>query len=287
MDEWRKGILTLYDVRDKDGNVVQEGYDGDHAERTSRIILAAAEEVGLDKSYFRDLEVTALLHDIGRRGMKPELFSRIFSIAQENGLPVRIMDMRRLFPDMPDSEAAARFTSMIKPYLQANGIEMTDEVVDHIGMRMAYKERTHRVLAELGPELGRLGVTVKPWMEKLMLYYYYPKELASESEDVRKMGMLLVACENFEAYNNMKRGRDYYGRKQEFLRDAFRTIERFRESGLVSDEVMGALRRLTASGRLDGIIRESRGLPADAELPEDDVAFKGELGAGPASPLRP
>ena len=43
---------------------------------------------------------------------------------------------------------------------------------------------------------------------------------------------------------------------------------------------MGALRRLTASGRLDAVIKESRGMGAGEPLPPEDVAFQRALGVG-------
>ena len=40
---------------------------------------------------------------------------------------------------------------------------------------------------------------------------------------------------------------------------------------------MDALRRLTTSGRLDGVIKESRGMAADDPLPPEDLAFQRAL----------
>ena len=91
--------------------------------------------------------------------------------------------------------------------------------------------------------------------------------------------MVLVASENFEAYNNWRRGRDYYARPKALLRDVFAALERFREEGLVGAEVMAVLRRLTASGQLHPIIKESRGMPPEEPLPEEDLAFLKELAA--------
>ncbi len=277
-NETREALLSMYDVPDAANKMaVIEGYDKDHAERTTRIVLRAAKAMGVNEAYLKDLEATALLHDIGRAGLRPELFGKIFSLAQENGLPVRIMDIRSRYPEVKDSEAAALFTNLISPVLEENGIELNGEISDHISMRMDYEGRTKAILAKLKPQLDGLGIEVKPWMEKVILYYYYPHYMKDESADVRMLGMLLVACENLEAYNNLKRGRDYYGRKQEYLRDAFRTIEGFRDKGLITDEVLAVLKKLAASSELDGIIRESRGMQQHEQLPEDDLLFKSEL----------
>jgi len=276
----RDALLALYDVPDPEHpSRVIPGYDRDHAERTSRIVLRAAREAGLPQRWHPGLEVTTLLHDLGRAGMDPELFGKIFGLAQERGLPLRPTDMGARYPDVPEERRTAFLLDLLAPALHERGIPVTERVIDHVRMRMDFKGRLRQMLEERGPELGRLGVTVEPWMVTVMLYYYYPHGMEGQPEDVRSMGMLLVACENFEAYNNWRRGRDYYGRKGEQLRDVFQALDAFRERGLLSDRVLGALKRLTASGELDAVIKESRGLPPDAPLPDEDVTFQRELAA--------
>ncbi len=277
----RNALLAMYDVPDPAGpGGVMPGYDKEHAERTTRIVLRVAEAVGLDRKHLADLEATTLLHDLGRVGMDPELFGAVFSLAQERGLPVRIGDLRDRYPDVSEEEAVAFFLDLLAPALRDRGIPVTDALMDHVAMRMDFKGRLRRMLAPRRPELERLGVVVKPWMETVMLYYYYPHGMEGQPEDVRLMGILLMACENFEAYNNQRRGRDYYGRRREQLREVFTTLEEFRQRGLVSSEVLDALRRLTASGELDGVIKESRGIPAGTPLPQEDLSFQRELAAG-------
>ncbi|MCH8196106.1 MAG: hypothetical protein IIB12_08525 [Chloroflexi bacterium] len=274
----RDALLAMYDVPDPahPGRVIP-GYDKEHAERTTRIVLRVAEAVGLDGRRLADLEITTLLHDLGRTGMDPELFGAVFGLAQERGLPVRIAELRARYPGVTEEQAVPFFLDLLAPALRDKGIPVTDAVTDHVAMRMDFKGRLRRMLDQRRAELDRLGIAVKPWMETVMLYYYYPHGMEGQPGDVRTMGMLLVACENFEAYNNQRRGRDYYGRQGERLREVFTTLEGFRERGLVSSEVMEALGRLTASGELDGIIKESRGFPAGAPLPDEDLAFQREL----------
>jgi hypothetical protein len=276
----RTALLAMYDAVDPRTGAVIPGYDRDHSERTTRIVLRAARAVGLDPYWYPGLEVTCLLHDLGRAGMDPDLFGRIFGAAQERGLPVRIAELRARYAGVTDEDALPFFVDLIAPVLKERGIEVTPAVLDHIAMRMNFKGRLRRMLAQREPELRSLGIAIEPWMETVMLYYYYPHGMDGQPDDVRLMGMLLVACENFEAYNNVRRGRDYYGRKGEQLRDVFTTLEGFQARGLVSARVMAALRRLTAAGELDAIIKESRGLPPGAPLPEEDLAFQREL-AGP------
>ncbi|MCH8192179.1 MAG: hypothetical protein IIC80_12605, partial [Chloroflexi bacterium] len=77
----RDALLAMYDVPDPahPGRVIP-GYDKEHAERTTRIVLRVAEAVGLDGRRLADLEITTLLHDLGRTGMDPELFGAVFGL---------------------------------------------------------------------------------------------------------------------------------------------------------------------------------------------------------------
>jgi hypothetical protein len=114
---------------------------------------------------------------------------------------------------------------------------------------------------------------VEPWMEKVILYYYYPHLMEGEESIVRRMGMLLVACENFEAYNNARRGRDYYGRDRETMKDAFTTLESFQQRGLVDADIIASLACVAASGAVDAIVQEAREKPSSEPLPEEDKTF--------------
>ena len=62
--------------------------------------------------------------------------------------------------------------------------------------------------------LRELGVAWSPWMSRIMLYYYYPEKLAGAQPWVKQLAEILVACEQFEAYSNQRRGRDYYVRRK-------------------------------------------------------------------------
>jgi hypothetical protein len=70
---------------------------------------------------------------------------------------------------------------------------------------------------------------------------------------------VLVACEQFEAYSNQRRGRDYYVRKKETLADAFAYLEKLQREGIVSRAVMAALRGVAAGGEFDRVLEEARG----------------------------
>ncbi len=270
----RETILSLYDTPDpsRPGKTVP-GYDREHARRTAVVVTKLAAMLGVRSYALEKLEATALLHDIGRVGMDPKLFGAIFTIAQGHGLPVRLPQLLEAYPGTVEAEAPSLFLKLVRPHIEQEGVEVDGRVVDHIRMRMDFKGRLREVLRERAGVLRGLGVEVEPWMEKVMLYYYYPQDIAGEPEEVRLMGMVLVAGENFEAYNNCTRGRDYYGRRKESLEDAFRTLDGFVERGLVTRPVLDALKKLAASGGLNAVVNEARGLPSGAALPEEDRRF--------------
>ena len=274
----RAALLALYDVPDLQhpGRVIP-GYDKAHAARTTEMVLAVARRLGADGETLRKLEIVALLHDIGRAGMDAVLFGRIFQAAQAARLPVRVDELVRRYPHISKERAAEAFLDLARPALEASGLVVDDRVVQHVEMRMGFDRRVRRVLAQKEQELRALGVTVEPWMEQVILYYYYPERMEGAPEDVRLMGMVLVACENFEAYNNVQRARDYYGRDHPSLRDAFATVRRFVREGLVTPQVYDALRDSTLEGELDALVRESQGLARDATLRQDDRRFLREL----------
>jgi hypothetical protein len=96
-------------------------------------------------------------------------------------------------------------------------------------------------------------------MQAVMLYYYYPEKLAGALPWVKELAEVLVACEQFEAYSNQRRGRDYYARKKETIADAFAYLGKLEQEGILSTRVMNALRHLAAAGRFDSVIAEARG----------------------------
>ena len=275
----RRNLLSLYDAPSAgDPSRVVAGYDKAHAERATRIVLALAGELGLAGDWLADLEVTCLLHDLGRAGMDPQLFGSIFRLAEERGVPVRLSEMRERYPELDEAHACGHFLDLMAPVFHEQGIEITPAVADHVAMRLDFRGRLRRVLDECAPKLAAWGVAVQPWMEKVMLYYYYPALIEDEPDEVRRMGMMLVAGENFEAYNNHERARDYYLGREATLAAVFEALDGFERRGLVDGAVMGALRRLTASGRLDAVIKESRGMATGEPLPPEDVAFQRALG---------
>lgn len=126
-------------------------------------------------------------------------------------------------------------------------------------MRLGYARRLARRLRAVRPVIKNMGITWLPWMQQVMLYYYYPERLASAKPWVKQLAEILVACEQFEAYSNQQRGRDYYVRKKETLADAFAYLDKLQQEGILSQPVMSALRGLAAKGAFDRVLEEARG----------------------------
>ena len=239
-------LLALYDIHDprQPGRII-EGYDKAHAARTTRILLKVADRLNFGKTYLRKLEAAALLHDIGRLGIDPTLFGRIFQAAQRRGIPVRLTALVQEYPHVPKANANDLFLRLIRPALKEDGIPVDSQVLEHIDMRMAFDQRVRRILVEKRSELSALGVTIEPWMEQVILYYYYPEVMKDAPEDILLMGMTLVACEKFEAYNNSRRAEDIYGSGQPTLRAAFSMLKECVEKRIISERVYNPLKELT------------------------------------------
>jgi hypothetical protein len=126
-------------------------------------------------------------------------------------------------------------------------------------MRLGYARRLARRLRAVRSSITRMGVQWESWMQAVMLYYYYPEKLARAQPWVRELAEVLVACEQFEAYSNQRRGRDYYVRRKETLVEAFAYLGKLEQEGILSGRVMSALKHLAAAGRFDAVIREARG----------------------------
>ncbi len=126
-------------------------------------------------------------------------------------------------------------------------------------MRLGYARRLARRLRAVRSSIARMGVRWESWMQAVMLYYYYPEKLARARPWVKELAEVLVACEQFEAYSNQRRGRDYYVRNKETIAEAFAYLEKLEREGILSARVMKTLKHLAASGRFDAIIAEARG----------------------------
>ena len=253
-------LLRLYDYPHPAhrGRIIR-GYDRPHAVRTARMCVAVAKALGHRADRVRQYQIACLLHDLGRAGLDRRLFGKIWSWAKERGIPTRPREWRAIHPETTYGRETEAFLRYYRHDLEADGIPITAWAKEQVEMRLGYSRRLVRRLRAVRPSIRRMGVTWVPWMQQVMLYYYYPEKLASAQPWVRQLAEILVACEQFEAYSNRRRGRDYYVRKEETLVDAFAYLETLQRDGIVSKEVVGALRRLTAQGEFDAILQEARG----------------------------
>jgi hypothetical protein len=269
-----ESILNLYDVSDeKNPDIILVGYDKDHARRTASIVCLIAPKIGIGTRWQSALLLTALLHDIGRAGLDPELFSVIFQTAHDAGIPVRLADMKKHFPELKDNEIVDKFLELSTPFLLKKDIKITKRVIEHVRMRMDYKGRVSSVIKANARKISELGIVIEPWMEKVILYYYYPDLMINEPEIIQRMGMLLVACENFEALNNFRRGRDYYGRTEEKMIDVFLKLDEFVQKGLIHKYIIKTLAKVTLDGDLHNILREARGVDLSIPISNEEVEY--------------
>lgn len=253
-------LMRLYDYPHPDhaGRIIR-GYDRPHAVRTARMCASVAAALGHGTERVRQYQIACLLHDLGRAGLDRRLFGKIWSWAKERGIPTRPREWRAVHQYTPYGRETEAFLRCYGKDLEAGGIAMTAWAKEQVEMRLGYARRLARRLRTVRPAIKQMGVTWAPWMQQVMLYYYYSEKLVSAKPWVRQLAEILVACEQFEAYSNQRRGRDYYVRKKETLIDAFAYLETLRQDGILSGEVMKALRRLTAQGEFDAILEEARG----------------------------
>ena len=220
---------------------------------------AVAASLGHSPERVRSYQIACLLHDLGRAGLDRKLFGSIWSWAKERGIPTRPREWRAVHPETTYGRETEAFLARYKRDLEVARIAMTPWAKEQVEMRLGYARRLARRLRAVRPAIKGMGITWAPWMQQVMLYYYYPERLASAKPWVKQLAEILVACEQFEAYSNQQRGRDYYVRKKETLADAFAYLDKLQQEGILSRIVMSALRGLAAKGEFDRVLEEARG----------------------------
>lgn len=253
-------LLRLYDYPHPTiPRRIIRGYDRPHAVRTARMCAAVAAALGHDSARVRQYQIACVLHDLGRAGLDRVLFGKIWSWAKAQGIPTRPREWRARHPETRYGRETEAFLRRYRGDLDAAGIPMTPWAKEQVEMRLGYSRRLSRRLRTVRGEIKGMGVRWEPWMQRVMLYYYYPEKLAAAQAWVKQLAEILVACEQFEAYSNQQRGRDYYVRKKETLADAFAYLETLQREGILSRTVMSALRGLAAAGEFDRVLEEARG----------------------------
>ncbi len=255
-------LMKLYDYPHpfKRRRVIR-GYDRPHAVRTATMCVAAAKRLGHPHARVQLYHIACLLHDLGRAGLDRQLFGTIWSWAKQRDIPTRPREWRAIHPETAYGRETEAFVSLYRQDLVASGVSMDTWAIEQIEMRLGYARRLARRLRALKPTLKKLGVAWQPWMRQVMLYYYYPERLAKAKAWVKQLAEILVACEQFEAYSNQRRGRDYYARNKESLSEAFAYLDKLEREGILSSEVLHVVRSLTAEGTFDAVLEEARGEP--------------------------
>ena len=253
-------LLHLYDYPDprRPGRRIR-GYDGPHALRTARMCAAVAQRLGHKPALVRQYQIACILHDLGRTGLDRQLFGRIWSWARAQGIPTRPREWRALHPQTKYGRETEAFVSLYRTSMENSGIVLDRWAREQVEMRLGYARRLARRLRVVKPLLRDMGIMWSPWMGRIMLYYYYPEKLEGAESWVRQLAEILVACEQFEAYSNQRRGRDYYARQRESLSEAFAYLNALQDEGLLSPSVVGTLRALAAEGRFDTLLEEAKG----------------------------
>lgn len=253
-------LLHLYDYPDprRPGRLMK-GYDCPHALRTARMCAAVAQRMGHQPARVKQYQIACILHDLGRAGLDRRLFGRIWSWARAQGIPTRPREWRALHPETRYGRETEAFVSRYRSAMEAAGIELNPWACEQVEMRLGYARRLAARLRAVKPRLRELAVTWSPWMSRIMLYYYYPEKLKGAQPWVRQLAEILVACEQFEAYSNQRRGRDYYVRQREDVSEAFAYLDALQGEGIISRPVVQALRALAAEGVFDRVLEEARG----------------------------
>lgn len=257
-----KALMSLYDYpHPLHHDRIIRGYDCPHAVRTATMCVAVAVRLGHPEGRVRLYHVACLLHDLGRAGLDRRLFGTIWSWAKQRGIPTRPREWRAVHPHTRYGRETEAFVSHYRKDLAAAGVLLDRWGIEQVEMRLGYARRLARRLRAVRPTFTKLGVSWQPWMQQVMLYYYYPERLAKAPSWVKQLAEVLVACEQFEAYSNQRRGRDYYARSKESLAEAFAYLDKLEQEGILSGEVVAAVRGLTAEGAFDSILEAARGEP--------------------------
>ena len=220
---------------------------------------AVAQRMGHPPARATQYQIACILHDLGRAGLDRRLFGRIWSWARAQGIPTRPREWRALHPETRYGRETEAFVSRYRSAMEAAGIELNAWACEQVEMRLGYARRLAARLRAVKPRLRELAVTWSPWMSRIMLYYYYPEKLKGAQPWVRELAEILVACEQFEAYSNQRRGRDYYVRQREDVSEAFAYLDTLQGEGIISRPVVQALRALAAEGVFDRVLEEARG----------------------------
>jgi len=254
-----KSLLKFYDYpHPEKTNKIIEGYDKDHALRSAKMSAAVATYLGYDKDIVREYQIACILHDLGRAGLDKKLFGKIWTWAENHKIPSRPLEWREKYPQTEYGFETEAFWDMYSSKIQEMGIKNIEWAKEQIEMRLGYARRLNRLIENIKPSLKKQGIEWTDWMQKVILYYYYPEKMKDSPEWMREFGEILVGCEKLEANSNRIRGKDYYNRVDESFEDAFNYLNKLKDEDRISEKVLFAIQTLVSEGLFDGILKEAR-----------------------------
>src|SRR3990167_2260572 len=185
-------LLRLYDYPHPTiSRRIIRGYDRPHAVRTARMCAAVAAALGHDPARVRQYQIACVLHDLGRAGLDRVLFGKIWSWAKAHGIPTRPREWRALHPETFYGRETEAFLRRYRDDLDAAGIPMTAWAKEQVEMRLGYSRRLSRRLRTVRGEIKKMGVRWESWMQRVMLYYYYPEKLTDAPIWVKQLAEVL------------------------------------------------------------------------------------------------
>ena len=254
-----KSLLKFYDYpHPEKTNKIIEGYDKDHALRSAKMSAAVATYLGYDKDIVREYQIACILHDLGRAGLDKKLFGKIWTWAENHKIPSRPLEWREKYPQTEYGFETEAFWDMYSSKIQEMGIKNIEWAKEQIEMRLGYARRLNRLIENIKPSLKKQGIEWTDWMQKVILYYYYPEKMKDSPGWMREFGEILVGCEKLEANSNRIRGKDYYNRVDESFEDAFNYLNKLKNENLISEKVLFAIQTLVSEGSFDDILKEAR-----------------------------
>ena len=254
-----KSLLKFYDYpHPEKTNKIIEGYDKDHALRSAKMSAAVATYLGYDKEIVREYQIACILHDLGRAGLDKKLFGKIWTWAENHKIPSRPLEWREKYPQTEYGFETEAFWDMYSSKIQEMGIKNIEWAKEQIEMRLGYARRLNRLIENIKPSLKKQGIEWTDWMQKVILYYYYPEKMKDSPGWMREFGEILVGCEKLEANSNRIRGKDYYNRDDESFEDAFNYLNKLKNENLISEKVLFAIQTLVSEGSFDDILKEAR-----------------------------
>ena len=254
-----KSLLKFYDYpHPEKTNEIIEGYDKDHALRSAKMCAAIAIYLGYDEEIVRQYQIACILHDLGRVGLDKKLFGKIWTWAENHKIPSRPLEWREKYPQTEYGFETEAFWDMYSSKIQEMGIKNIEWAKEQIEMRLGYARRLNRLIENIKPSLKKQGIEWTDWMQKVILYYYYPEKMKDSPGWMREFGEILVGCEKLEANSNRIRGKDYYNRVDESFEDAFNYLNKLKDEDRISEKVLFAIQTLVSEGLFDGILKEAR-----------------------------